>query len=224
MIACGPETRIARRMNRHDRLLYHQIHPLKLATDIGTAALASVAFWHHVVLSGLAIGFVPPILVTLALVRWADLTRYASSPFGRYVRGFMNRRVEAARFVGVALLWGGAWAHRPALIAFAALWILSCWLWGMGPWRSGTAGVRAAYRKRRLISIALGPAWLAYGVAILGTGWVPAHLVFWFLFGGVAVLAIVGALIWRCPACGAMLGRSLSHARCPKCGVALGDG
>lgn len=118
-------------MELHDRLLYHQIHPVKLVTDVGTAILAAVCFWRHEPLAGAVVGFLPSVLVTVVLVRWADLDRYAASPFGRYVRRFMSRRVEAARFAGLIPLWGGAWVHRPAAIGFGALWILSCWLCGL---------------------------------------------------------------------------------------------
>ena len=34
-------------MNLQDRLLYHQIHPLKLATDLTTAAAAAALLWRH---------------------------------------------------------------------------------------------------------------------------------------------------------------------------------
>jgi len=88
---------------------------------------------------------------------------------------------------------------------------------------NSTPAIRAAYRKRQAFCIALGPAWLVYGIAILWTSWVPARLRFWFLFAGVAVFGIAVMIAWRCPACGAMLGRSLGHERCPACHVALGD-
>ena len=119
-------------MDVHDRLLYHQIHPLKLATDISTAVVAAVAFWHHALLSGALVGFLPSLGVTLGLLRWGTLEPYAHSPFGRYVASFMTRRVEGARLLGLVPLWGGAWARQPTAMAFGALWILACWLWG---WR-----------------------------------------------------------------------------------------
>jgi len=118
-------------MNRHDRLLYHQIHPLKLATDITTAALAAVLLWLRHPGAAVLVGFGPSILVTLALLRWASLDRYRQSAFGRYIARFMTRGVEAARFAGLVPLWGGAWAHRGALIIVGVIWILGCWLWGL---------------------------------------------------------------------------------------------
>ncbi len=118
-------------MNRKERLLYHQIHPLKLATDVATAALATALLWAHHLGAAILVGFGPSILVTLALLRWANLESYRASGFGRYVARFMNRRVEAARFAGLVPLWGGAWLHRVGLVLAGVVWILGCWLWGL---------------------------------------------------------------------------------------------
>jgi hypothetical protein len=118
-------------MDRAERLLYHQIHPLKLLTDVGTAAAAAALLWAHQLVAALVIGLVPSILMTIALLRWADLDPYRRSRFGRYIRRFMTRRVEAARFAGLVPLWGGAWAHSPPLTLLGVAWIVACWLSGL---------------------------------------------------------------------------------------------
>ena len=118
-------------MLRNERLLYHQIHPLKLLTDVGTAIGAATLFWNHRPLAALAVGFVPSIVMSGVLLQFADLERYRTSRFGRYVRRFMTRRVEIARFAGLFPLWGGAWFHRPEIIAVGVAWILGCWLLGL---------------------------------------------------------------------------------------------
>jgi hypothetical protein len=114
-----------------DRLLYHQIHPLKLFTDWSTAFVAAALLWAHRLAEALVVGFVPSIIVTAALVRWADLEPYRASPFGQYVRGFMTRRVQMARFAGLLPLWLGAGFHQPLVVAAGVAWILGCWLWGL---------------------------------------------------------------------------------------------
>ena len=126
-------------MERGERVLYHQIHPVKLLTDVTTAIVAAVLLWDHRVALALVVGFVPAIVVSAILLRWADLEPYRQSAFGRYVARFMTRRVELARFAGLIPLWGGAWIRRPAVIAAGAAWILGCWLWGL---RGPTSGVR----------------------------------------------------------------------------------
>lgn len=121
-------------MERNERLLYHQIHPLKLVTDVGTANLAAAFFWHHQLRAAFLFGLVPSIAMSALLLRWADLEPYRRSAFGRYVHGFMTRRVELARLAGLLPLWGGAWLRRPATIAAGGVWILGCWLLGLrGP-------------------------------------------------------------------------------------------
>src|SRR5215467_5013402 len=100
-------------MQPSERLLYHQIHPLKLFTDVTTAAAATLLFWDHRLWLALATAFVPSIVVSAALLRWADLEPYRRSGFGRYISRFMNRRVEMARFAGLLPLWIGAWRRQP---------------------------------------------------------------------------------------------------------------
>jgi hypothetical protein len=122
---------MAERMSSADRLLYHQIHPLKLLTDVSTAAAASYLLWEHRPAAALLVGFLPSIIVSAFLVRWGDLEPYRRSAFGRYVGRFMTGRVELARFAGLIPLWGGAWMRRVGLIVLGIAWIVGCWLWGM---------------------------------------------------------------------------------------------
>ena len=114
-----------------ERVLYHQIHPLKLATDIGTAIVATVLFWQRRPGVAIVIGFVPSLLVSAALLRWVNLEPYRRSRFGRYIARFMTRRVEIARLAGLLPLWIGAWRRSPAFVALGGAWIVSCWLWGL---------------------------------------------------------------------------------------------
>ena len=118
-------------MNRRERLLYHQIHPAKLLTDVGTAGIASVVLWQHHPLWALIVGFVPSVIASAVLVQWGDLEPYRDSRLGRYIRRFMTRGVELARLAGLIPLWGGAWLRRPAIMAVGVAWILGCWLRGV---------------------------------------------------------------------------------------------
>jgi hypothetical protein len=118
-------------VNFEERVLYHQIHPLKLATDWLTAFGAASLFWQHRPGLAVLLVFMPSVVVSIVLVGWVDLERYRNSSFGRYVRRYMGRRVEAARFLGLTPFWGGAWAHRPMVMIAGVLWILGCWVWGL---------------------------------------------------------------------------------------------
>ena len=117
-------------MNRADRVLYHQIHPAKLFTDVAAATAAAAVLWHHRMWLAFAIGFLPSIAVSAAILRYSNLAPYRDSAFGHYIARFMTRRVELARLAGLIPLWGGAWLRRPIVIAFGFVWILGCWALG----------------------------------------------------------------------------------------------
>ena len=68
--AAGTYGNILGNMDFREKKLYHQIHPLKLATDIGVTPLALYFVWEHRVLPGLLVGFVPSLLVSLAMLKW----------------------------------------------------------------------------------------------------------------------------------------------------------
>ena len=69
------------------------------------------------------------------VLRFADLERLKHSPFGRYIRQFMTRRIEAWRFAGQGVMWVGAWYHQFWLIAAGAVTVIAAWM--SGRWRKG---------------------------------------------------------------------------------------
>jgi hypothetical protein len=114
-------------MEMREKTLYHQIHPLKLVTDFGTAFVAAFLLWRHRLLAAALVGLVPSVLVSTLLLRFAPLDRLKESPFGRYVARYMTRTMELVRFAGVAIFWGGAWVHRPIVMAVGFLLIVAVW-------------------------------------------------------------------------------------------------
>ena len=59
-----------------------------------------------------------------------------SSPFGRYMHRYMNRRVEAWRFFGQVLIWVGAWHRVGKLVPIG--WAIVVAAWTSGLWRKPT--------------------------------------------------------------------------------------
>lgn len=114
-----------------EKILYHQIHPLKLITDFAAAVVALALFWQRHLVGGLAAALLPPLAVSYVLLRTADLERYKASAFGRYVRANMTRGVETLRLAGFAVMSVGAWGHAWPLILLGALAILFGWLRGV---------------------------------------------------------------------------------------------
>jgi hypothetical protein len=118
-------------MKLSEKLLYHQVHPAKLATDFGTAAVSLYFFWQHALFLALAVHILPSVLASGALIRWAPLEGYKQSELGAYLRRYMTRAWEAVRFAGDIVMALGAWWHRPAFIALGLLVIAGAWANGL---------------------------------------------------------------------------------------------
>jgi hypothetical protein len=117
-------------MDNRDKILYHQIHPLKLLTDGMAEVISLPLFWQHRLRLALVLHFLPPILASVALLRWADLEPYRRSAFGRYIARSMTPQMQALRFVGDLVMAVGAWRHRPLIICGGAGVVLFGWLRG----------------------------------------------------------------------------------------------
>ena len=117
-------------LSPQEKELYQQIHPAKLATDIAVFPLSTYLIWIHQLILGVLAGFIPAIIASVIVVRYADLERYAASRLGRSVAKYMTRTMEAVRFVGLFVSWGGAWYHIWWIIAVGILIVILAWLRG----------------------------------------------------------------------------------------------
>ena len=117
-------------MTFQEKALYHQIHPLKLGTDWSTGLLSFYLLWRRRPRAAFVVQFIPAILVSSALMAWADLAPQQRSPFGRYVRRYMTPTMQAVRFAGNLVMALGAWYRRPALLVGGLAIILFGWLRG----------------------------------------------------------------------------------------------
>jgi hypothetical protein len=118
-------------MNRTDKLLYHQIHPLKLAVDIGSCIASSALLWRHEVAIAMLVTWPPAIAASLLIPAFASLERQAASRLGRYVRSTMTPAVMAQRMTGQVVMWLAAYHQDPLGIALGALVIVLAWLSGL---------------------------------------------------------------------------------------------
>jgi hypothetical protein len=114
-----------------ESLLYHQIHPIKVFSDVATAVIALDLFWRNLLGPGLVIGCAVPFLVSAALIGEVDLERYRRSAMGAYLRRFMPAWIQALRFFGVALAFYAAWHHVPAGIVGGLGLVAVCWAHGI---------------------------------------------------------------------------------------------
>lgn len=118
-------------MTLQEKSLYHQIHPVKLFTDWSAGLIALYPFWRHNLVAALLIAFLPSIVVSLLLIRFVSLEKQKRSSFGRYVRQYMTRSIEAVRFAGFVIMVIGAWYHVVWVIAAGLIIIILTWLRGI---------------------------------------------------------------------------------------------
>src|SRR5215468_5386340 len=103
-------------MNFADKVLYHQIHPLKLGTDILASLVSLYFFWQHKFFIGLILHLAPPIIASLAVIYAFDLDPQRQSAFGQYLKRSMTHAIEAIRLIGDIVMVLGAWFHSVPLI------------------------------------------------------------------------------------------------------------
>lgn len=117
-------------MTPGQRVLVHQIHPLKLGTDVATEIVSLPLFWRHRLRLALVVHFLPPLLASLALLRWGELEPYRGSPLGRYVLRHMTPQMQALRLAGDVVMVVGAWRRQPLLILAGMCLVPFGWLRG----------------------------------------------------------------------------------------------
>ena len=61
-------------MTLKEKLLFHQVHPAKLATDIGAAIVSLYLLWQQQLVLGLLTHFIPPPIGSAAVIRFAPIS------------------------------------------------------------------------------------------------------------------------------------------------------
>ncbi|HEY8209272.1 MAG TPA: hypothetical protein VIG99_17410 [Myxococcaceae bacterium] len=117
-------------MDRRERLLVHQIHPAKLATDISVAIVSTVFFWRHEWVAALAVIAVPAPVASALLMR-SDLSRWRATAAGQHVLTHMTTPMMAVRSAGAVVMALGGWWRSPALIAASVALIVLGWSRGL---------------------------------------------------------------------------------------------
>jgi hypothetical protein len=123
-------------MDLGEKVLYHQIHPAKLAADVSGSLVSTYLMRRRRFAWAMLAAFVPAVAASVLVIAYADLERRKHSPFGRYMQRYMNRRVEAWRFFGQVLIWVGAWYRVGKLIPIG--WAIVVAAWASGLWRKPT--------------------------------------------------------------------------------------
>ena len=114
----------------HEKLFYHQIHPLKLSVDIGCTLLALFFVWEHEWLKGIITAFIPSMLISMYVIKYADLEPLKQSRLGKYTHGYMTKQIEYVRTAGLVIAGGGAWMNDVSILGLGLIVILATWLAG----------------------------------------------------------------------------------------------
>jgi hypothetical protein len=131
-------------LTRREKVLYHQIHPLKLAVDVTSSVVSGWLCWRHQFLPAVAVGFLPSIVASAFMVAAMDFTRQRDSRLGRYVAVHMTRTAEGVRLGGQLVMWAAAWLRRPWLIAAGFLIVVLGWTSSLPRWRRSITAVKGA--------------------------------------------------------------------------------
>lgn len=118
-------------MTLHEKNLYQQIHPARLITDWSSGIAACVMFWIHEFWVGILFSVVPSLIVSLFVVRFADLESLKNSRFGRYFKRTYNRTVDLIRFAGFVITASACWWNFIAGIIVGILIIITTWTYGL---------------------------------------------------------------------------------------------
>jgi len=118
-------------MTLNEKILFHQVHPAKLATDILSAVVSLYFFWQHELMLGLLTHFAPPPVASAAVMRLADLEPYKNSRLGFYLARYMTPTAQAARLAGDLITVVAAWYRFPLGIAGGLALILVAWSYGL---------------------------------------------------------------------------------------------
>ena len=118
-------------MNLLEKNLYQQIHPARLFTDWASGFVACYLFWEHDLVFALIVAFIPSLIVSLIVVRFANLEKLKNSPFGKYHKRFYNKTIDAVRLAGFIVMAGGSWFQFFEIAGAGLAIILWTWLYGL---------------------------------------------------------------------------------------------
>ena len=118
-------------MTLREKLLYHHAHPVKLAVDLCSAAIAAWLLWNQHLLRAGAIGLGLPAVASLFVLRFADFERLKRSPLGQYVGTHMSLPLQVAAVAGAIIFAVAAWYRSIFYCIVGLLVVAFAWTRGL---------------------------------------------------------------------------------------------
>jgi hypothetical protein len=129
------------RMIDCDAYLLHQVHAVKLVTDVISGLASTVLMWRRRVRAALLLAHLPPAVASAVVIR-GDLSSLKATRRGRYVLQHMPPSAQVLRLLGQAVMWRAAYRHRVPGVAAGALTILIGWSYGLLPPKAPAATIQ----------------------------------------------------------------------------------
>jgi hypothetical protein len=98
-------------------MLFHQVHPAKLGTDVAAAIVSLYFLWQHELILGLLLHFIPPPIASLIVMWYANLDSCKNSLLGAYLRDLT--------------MVFASWFHSVRFIAMGLLIVMAAWSCGL---------------------------------------------------------------------------------------------
>lgn len=114
-----------------DRLVLHQVHPVKLAADISASVISNVLLWRHHLGPALSVRYMLPAAGSAITLQLGDVDSLRDTPQGRYVLSHMPPEAMAVRLTGDAIMAWGSWRRSPKLILIGVAVVLAGWSHGL---------------------------------------------------------------------------------------------
>jgi hypothetical protein len=114
-------------MRLADKVVVHQVHPVKIGADVAASAISNILLWRARPKAALAVRILLPVAGSVAVLALADLDTLAATRQGQYVLHHMPPSAQAVRLAGDAVMALGARRHRPALLAGGGVIIVAGW-------------------------------------------------------------------------------------------------
>jgi hypothetical protein len=116
-----------------DTILVHQVHPVKLAADVGASIVSNILLWQHRLGAAIFARYLPPVVGSALVINFADLKSLKGTPRGRYVLEHMPLESMAIRLGGDLVMAVGSWRRKPSWIVAGALIVAAGWSHGLMP-------------------------------------------------------------------------------------------
>ena len=124
-------------MRLADKVLVHQVHPVKIGADVTASTVSNVLLWRGQPKAAVAVRILLSVAGSAAVISMADLGALAKTRRGQYVLEHMPPSAQAVRLAGDALMGLGAHRRSRALCLAGAAVIAAGWLHAVWPQAPG---------------------------------------------------------------------------------------